>query len=136
VPEGDLEIVRHWYRAFANDADFRELTHPEMEWAPVEENHTVHRGIEGARRVVAGWSASWSDYTGKIEEVLDGGEQGIVVVLDVTARGAASGAMVDIRSYQHFRIRDGKVAYLYEYPDRGEALRAVGLDEAEMGSGG
>jgi hypothetical protein len=129
LSEGDIAVVRRWYRAFDDDAQLVELTHPELEWAPVEENHTVHRGLDGARSVIAGWTASWSEYRGKIEEVIDVGERGLIVVLHVTARGAASGVGVDLRSYQHFQVREGKVAYVYEYSDRQEALKAVGLEE-------
>ena len=36
---------------------------------------------------------------------------------------------VDLRLYLHFKLRDGKIVYLYEYADRGEALEAAGLSE-------
>ncbi|HUH80861.1 MAG TPA: hypothetical protein VLZ06_05995 [Solirubrobacteraceae bacterium] len=37
----NVEVVRSFVWAFVNDADtFLELTHPEIEWAPHEENQT------------------------------------------------------------------------------------------------
>ena len=30
------------------------------------------------------------------------------------------------RLYMHSKLRDGKIVYLYEYADRGEALEAPG----------
>jgi hypothetical protein len=47
----------------------------------------------------------------------------------LTGRGVRSGVEVDLRVYQHFKLRDGKIVYLYEYADRGEALEAAGLSE-------
>jgi hypothetical protein len=29
----------------------------------------------------------------------------------------------------HWKLREGRMVYLYEYPDRDEALRAAGLSE-------
>jgi ketosteroid isomerase-like protein len=126
VSAEDAGIVRRWYAAFADDAEFCELTHPEIEWAPIEHNHTIHRGLDGAKRVVAEWSSSWSSYSGHIEEVIDAGEHGTVVVLQVTARGAASGVQIDFRTYHHFKTREGKVVYVYEYGDLTDALKAIG----------
>jgi ketosteroid isomerase-like protein len=128
VSKDDFEIVRRWYRALGDDAAFCELTHPEIEWAPFEENHTVHHGLDGARRVVARWSDSWSEYDGEVEEAIDAGEQGVVLVLHVTARGAASGVHVDVRVYPHFKTREGKVVYLHEYLDLADALKGAGLE--------
>ena len=129
MSQGDLEIVRSWYRAFNDEVAFRELTHPEIEWYPIEENHTIHRGLDAAMRVVEGWTSAWAEYGGAIEEIIDAGDEGIVLVFRATARGVASGAEVGFRQYPHFRTHEGKVIYLYEYGDRDEALKAVGLEE-------
>jgi ketosteroid isomerase-like protein len=88
---------------------------------------TVYHGVDAAREVVARWSESWSDYSGEIEEVIDAGEAGVIVALHTTARGAASGVDVDVRVYPHIKTREGKLVYLYEYVDRDDALKAVGL---------
>jgi ketosteroid isomerase-like protein len=129
MSQADVDMVRRWYRAFGDEAAFCELTHPEIEWAPVEQNHTIYRGLDGAKHVLAEWSGSWSSYDGHFERVIDAGQQGIVVVLCATARGAASGAEVDFRAYCHFKFREGKVIYLYEYASLADALNAVGIEE-------
>jgi hypothetical protein len=129
VSEGDIEIVRRWYLSFSDETLFRELTHPQIEWAPLEHNHTVHLGLDDAARVVSEWSGPWSSYTGAIEDVFDAGEQGIVVTLHVTARGAASGVEVDLLAFHHFKTHEGKVIYLYEYADLADALAAAGPED-------
>jgi ketosteroid isomerase-like protein len=128
MSQANVEIVRRWLWAFEHDDDaFRRLTHPEIEWAPFEENHTVFHGLAGAMQIRSGWLDSWSEHDMDIEEVLDGAGEDVMASLQLNARGAGSGADVDVRLHGHFKIRDGRVAYLYEYQDRAEALEAVGL---------
>jgi ketosteroid isomerase-like protein len=128
MSQANVEIVRRWLWAFEQDDDaFRRLTHPEIEWAPFEENHTVFHGLDGAMQIRSGWLDSWSEHDMDIEEVLDGPGEDVMASLHLHARGAGSGVDVDVRLHGHFKIRDGRVAYLYEYQDRAEALEAVGL---------
>jgi hypothetical protein len=128
VSKDDFEIVRRWYLALEDEPEFVQLTHPDIEWAPFEENHTVHHGLQEAKRVVAGWSESWSFYSGEVEEVIDAGEEGIVLVLHVTARGVTSSVDVDVCVDPHFKTREGKVVYLYEHVVLADALKAAGVE--------
>src|SRR6266566_2562727 len=105
MSQGNVEIVRRWAWAFEHDTDtFVELAHPEIEWAPFEENHL------------------------EIEEILDAGDD-LLVILHLEGRGRGSGAEVDVRLYLHMKVRDGRVVYVFEHEDRAEALKAVGLEE-------
>jgi ketosteroid isomerase-like protein len=122
-------IMRRWVWAFEHDADaFRELTHPEIEWAPFEENHTVSRGLEQAMRIRAGWLDAWAEHRIEIEEVIDVSD-GLVLALRVLARGKSSGLQADVRLYPHVRFRDGRAVYMFEYDSRAAALEAVGMTE-------
>ena len=59
----NVEIVRRWLEAFENDeAVFTALTHPAMEWAPFEDNHTISRGLVGAMRIRAAWLDAWAEH--------------------------------------------------------------------------
>jgi ketosteroid isomerase-like protein len=129
MSQENVEIVRRWVRAFEHDVDaFRDLVHPDMEWAPFEENHTVFHGVEGAERIRAGWLDAWEEHHIEIEEIIDAGDD-LVVAMHLVARGRGSGIEADVRLYPHIRLRDGKAVYVYEYERRAEALRAVGLAE-------
>jgi len=64
----------------------------------------------------------------EVEEVVGEGDS-LVATVHVTAQGRASGVEVDVRLYFHFKVRDDKVAYIYEHQDRATALEAVGLSE-------
>jgi|SRR6266702_3384054 ketosteroid isomerase-like protein len=129
MSQENVEVARRYIWAFVNDLDtFRELTHPEIEWAPVEENHTPSHGIEGAVRIRNGWLEAWDTYRLEVEEILDAGDDVLVSGVAV-ARGKGSGVEVELRLYFHAKVSDGKVVYVYEYQDRAEALKAVGLQE-------
>jgi len=129
VSQENVEIVHRWAWAFEHDADtFVELTHPEIEWAPFEENHTWFRGVEAAKRIRDGWLDAWAEHRLEIEETLDAGDD-LLSIGHIEGRGRGSGAQVDVRLYLHMKVRDGKVVYVFEYQDRAEALKAVGLEE-------
>ena len=83
MSQENVEIVRRYIWAFVNDLDtFRDLTHPKIAWAPVEENHTPSHGIEGALRIRNGWLEAWDEYRLNVEEILDAGdEDGLVVAI-------------------------------------------------------
>jgi ketosteroid isomerase-like protein len=123
-----VEIVRRWLEAFANNETvFRALTHPAIEWAPFEDNHTISHGLVGAMRIRVAWLDAWAEHRLEIEDMLDGGDD-VVATVHLVGRGRGSGVEVDVRLYGHLRVRDGKVVYLYEHEDRADALRAAGLE--------
>ena len=53
----------------------------------------------------------------------------VVAGIHITARGRGSGIEADVRFYAQIKVREGKVAYIYDHGDRGEALEAAGLSE-------
>jgi ketosteroid isomerase-like protein len=42
-------------------------------------------------------------------------------------RGRVSGVEVDVHLHMHFKVRDGKIIYVFEYEDQAAALKAAGL---------
>ena len=99
-----------------------------IEWYPIEEGHSLSRGHEAAIRVRRSWLENWDGYQIDVEDMKDGGDS-VVACLHLTGRGKMSGVEVDLRLYMHFKLRGGKIVYLCEYADRGEALEAAGLSE-------
>jgi ketosteroid isomerase-like protein len=129
MSQENVEIVRRWVGAYEQDIDtFRELMHPEIEWAPFEANHTVFYGPEGAEQIRAGWLDAWAEHHIEIEEIVDGGDD-LVVVMHLVGRGRGSGVEIDVRLYPHIRLQDGKAIYVFEHEDRAAALKAAGLEE-------
>jgi ketosteroid isomerase-like protein len=122
------DLVRRWLTAFAEDADaFREALHPDIEWFPFEENHTPSRGIDAGMRIRNQWVGAWEEMQAELEDLVEKGES-VVATVHVVGIGKASGVQVDTRLYLHFKVRDDKIVYLYEYEERQPALEAVGLE--------
>jgi len=130
VSRENVEVVRRWVEAFVNDTDtFRALIHPDMEWMPFEDNNTPSYGLGGAMRIRSGWFDAWDEFSIEVHEILDAGGEDVFVAATPFGRGKTSGVEVDVHLYGHFKVRDGKIVYFYEFQDRAEALKAVGLEE-------
>ena len=127
MSEESIEVVRRAIWAFENDAElFKSMQTSESVWFPFEDNHSPSYGIEGAMRIRSQWLDAWDEYRSEIEDVVAEGED-VVVSLHVNGRGKTSGVPVDVRIHFHFKVRDGKVVYTYEYLDKAAALEAAGL---------
>jgi ketosteroid isomerase-like protein len=127
--ENAEEVARTYIWAFENDDDaFRDILHPEIEWFPFEENHSRFYGIEDAMRLRNQWLDTWDEMRGEVKELVQEGDA-VVATLRVIARGKTSGAKTDVRLHLQFRVRDGKVVYVFEHTDRAAALKAAGLSE-------
>jgi len=55
----------------------------------------------------------------------------VLVVLDQRAKGKGSEVEVEIRSYNVYAFRDGKVSRIQLYTEREPALEAAGLTQEE-----
>jgi ketosteroid isomerase-like protein len=123
------EAVRRFFGAFEDEDDaFRAALHPEIEWYPIEENRTATRGIDAALWNRNQWLDTWEKHQLDLEEVIEDGDD-VVVHVHIKARGQGSGVEADVRFFAHFKVRDGKVAYIYDHEDRAAALKAAGLSE-------
>jgi ketosteroid isomerase-like protein len=131
MSQENAELVRRLFWAFDHDADaWKGMLAPELEWFPFENNHTPSYGIAAAMRTRAEWRDAWEDARSEAEHLVGKGEN-VVATVRLTGRGKTSGANVDVRIHFHFKVREGKVVYAYEYGDKGAALEAAGLsDEA------
>jgi ketosteroid isomerase-like protein len=128
VPESNLELVARWAAAFQGDDEeaFLATLHPEVEWHPVEEAHTAFHGHEAAAQIRRQWLSTWADHEGVIVDLAHAGDD-VMLCGRLSGRGIASDVEVTIDLFVHFRVRDGRIAYIYEYADRDEALAAAGL---------
>jgi len=123
------EAVRRFLAAFEEDDDtFRQTLHPEIEWCPIEENRVPLHGGEAALRNRNGWLDTWDEHRLDVDEVAEEGDD-VVGLIHLAGLGRGSGARGDVRFYAQFKVRDGKVAYIYGHEDRAAALEAAGLPD-------
>ena len=137
MSQENVEIVRRVYEATAQrDRDaVLELYDPEAEWDVSRDDPMrqmfgtdVYRGREGFRRFFRKWYEAWEDIRNEPEELIDAGDDVVVVVTD-RARGRASGAEVARTHAAVWTVLDGKVVRVAWFPTRAEALEAAGRSE-------
>ena len=63
------------------------------------------------------------------EDLIEVGEDHVVVLLHMHMRGKGSGVEVDARTHNLWTLRDGKAVRMAVYNDKAEALEAVALSE-------
>jgi ketosteroid isomerase-like protein len=129
MSEENVEVVRRAFEAFQHDEEtWLQTLGPDLVWYPIEDGHIPRRGIEGAKGVRQRWLDTWEGHSMAVDDLRGAGEN-VVAAIHIRGRGKGSGIEVNLDVYQHFKLRDGKIVYLYEYADRGEALEAAGLSE-------
>jgi ketosteroid isomerase-like protein len=134
MSQENVEAVLRGYEAFnRGDLDAAaEGFHPEIEWSGpgvLPEKREIYRGIDGVRRFWGQWQAEFEDFTVEIEEVIEAGEQ-VIVMAAVSGTGRGSGAHVRSPTFPHvWTIRDGQAVRMEMLRTRAEALEATGLRE-------
>jgi len=130
VSDENVEIMRAAIEAFnrRDGEGFGALLARDAEIVPVRAalEGTVYRGPDAAAQYCAAVEASWDNLRWEVEEIKDGRDW-VLALGRIRGRGRGSGALFDARGAWLARLRDGSVASFRTYPDRAEALKAVGL---------
>ena len=85
-------------------------------------------GLEGLRAGWLDWLEPWESYRVEVEDVIDAGDDAVVLVRDF-GRRAGMTVEVSVVGGAVWTVRDGRVARVAFYLNRSEALKAVGLEE-------
>jgi ketosteroid isomerase-like protein len=101
---------------------------PEAEWDWLFSPETF-RGREQLLQAVADYLETVSDWRVEIEELIDGGEDRVLSIGRVVARGKGSGTPVLQPIFAVITVRSGKVARIEDHTERADALEAAGLRE-------
>ena len=132
APDTDLtEIYRddaRWAKASAVLApyvapDFKCLAHGYL-----EADGETFDGLAGLRYLWLEWLTPWTSYRAEVEEMIDLGDDVLVLVRDFGSR-TIDNREIDVSSGAIWTIRDGKVTQIAFYADRSTAFKAVGLEE-------
>jgi ketosteroid isomerase-like protein len=85
-------------------------------------------GVDAMWAACIEWLRTWDELRVEPERFIDLGER-VLVLARQTGRGKQSGLPVELEVGDLFTLRDGKIVRWELYVNRGEALRAVGLEE-------
>src|SRR3954451_14102194 len=122
------DVVREFLAAFEEDDEaFAHTLHPEdFTWCPIDENRVPLHGVEAAVRNRNAWLQTWDEHRLDIDEVVEDGDD-VVLLIHIAGRGSGSGAPVDVRFYAQVKVRDDRIAYIYDHENKTAALEAAGL---------
>lgn len=89
---------------------------------------TLYAGLDGLRACWLDWLAPWASYRTEIEELIDAGDQVVVVGRDY-ARRERGAPEVRLTFAGVWTLRDGRAIRAEFYADRAEGLASAGLAE-------
>ncbi len=126
-----MEIVREMFNAWnrgdytkgleAIDADVR------VEVELGFDVDGVYRGHAGLAELLRFWGA-FGSFHSEVEEFIPSGEEVVTTLLHYGV-GKSSGVEVEMRNWQVFTVREGKIVRYRLFSTRGQALEAAGLQE-------
>jgi ketosteroid isomerase-like protein len=138
MSQENVEIVRSLADGFQHRQHERafEFYDPEIEWDATNVGQLipdlagVYRGYEGVRTYWRRWLSAWSDLHFEVQDVVDAGDQVVLLVGNQRQWGRHSGIATEFPPYgMVFTFRGGKVIRWQSYPDQESALQAAGLRE-------
>lgn len=133
MSQENVETVRQFLEALhrRDRAAWVELCDPEIEWVPPAhwpETATI-RGPEATWDFVIALNDPWGEGSYELTELIDGPQDKIAACIRRHLRGQWSGIAAEFEYWAVFMFRDGKVLRIEWFPDRGDALEAVRLQE-------
>jgi ketosteroid isomerase-like protein len=93
----------------------------------------VLKGFEGTMEWLSDTRETWADYTQEVEEVVDLGDD-VLVVVRLSARGGGSGVPVTQELAIVWTFEGDKAVLARSFASRAEALEAAGRPEGSEGS--
>jgi ketosteroid isomerase-like protein len=130
MSQENVEFLRQGYEALergdmeAFTALSRERLGPEFDFHHVWDGR-VFKGFEGTQEWVSDTRETWKNYRQELEEIVDLGEN-VVVVLRVSARGGGSGVPVAQELAVVWTFEDERPVRARSFTSRAEALEAAG----------
>jgi ketosteroid isomerase-like protein len=103
----------------------------DVEWVPAPGVPGVerYRGAEGLAEFLRVWTEDFDDWSVTFDEVIDAGDDRVVLLVSQSGTGSGSGVPVELRFAQIYELEAGIVTRIRFYLDRSEALEAAGLSD-------
>jgi ketosteroid isomerase-like protein len=132
MSQENVEVVRRAWEASLrhdNEAVF-DLYDPRVEIVVQDsvEGPTTYVGVDGVREFFRDMLGVFDSLRSEVEEWIDAGDE-VIAVMRNRARGRQSGVPVEGRDAHVWTVQNGKLRRLRIYPNKSEALKAVGLSE-------
>ena len=133
MSQENVEIVRDGFAALARgDFDsFRAFLDEGVEWVnpPYAVEPGTRRGTGEFRDALDRMRASFGDVRVEVDEVMEAGDNAVVVSGSWTGEGTGSGVPMETTFSSLLTMRDGKIVRYQWFRGKAEALAAAGLSE-------
>jgi ketosteroid isomerase-like protein len=131
VSEENVEIVRRVYEGWTRgDFSEAEVFDPEIEFDMIDwPEGSSSRGLDGMSRSWRASLSAWKNFRAEATEFIETGEDVVVVLTHVQARGKESGLDVQADTATVWTMKAGKVTRLALYWNTARAFKAAGLSE-------
>jgi ketosteroid isomerase-like protein len=103
----------------------------DFEWVLSEplDGRSIWRGREGYVEFIRTWTDQFDDWSIRAEELIDAGDDKVVLLTHQTATGRESGVPVELKLWQVADLKDGLLIRITIYFRDPEALEAAELRE-------
>lgn len=132
MSQENIEIVQRGYEWFNRSGELLdEAFDPDVEWHTAEDlpDSGTHRGVDGIQTLFTEWVESFEEFRGDIAEIIDGGDELVIVVVELHGRVKGGSQEVVMQETHVWKFRDGRAFEIREYRTKQEALEATGLSE-------
>jgi ketosteroid isomerase-like protein len=130
VPE-DIALVRRFHeRVTSGDVDGAlDTFHPQarFDWSEsISPFRDVYVGHAGLRRFLRETDETWENFSPRIEEVIECGEDQLLTPTTVSGRARASGIEMEAHGAVLWTVRDGLIVEGKLFQNKADALDAAG----------
>ena len=102
---------------------------PDVVWDNTDHSPPDHGGVfcgkQAVERIFREWVSSWARYRIDVQEIVDAGDD-VVLVVTESGLGSAGGVPIEHHHCYVWSFRDGRIVAGRAYGTREEALAAVG----------
>jgi ketosteroid isomerase-like protein len=127
MEQGNVEIVRAIYDAWAHNRSARHLIDEDVEY--VNPPYAVEPGTRRGRASFAAIGDAYDDIQVKPQRYVDAGDD-VVVIARITGASKVAGVPIDREQGYVWTIKDGRAVRFQWFNSKAEALEAAGVGEA------
>jgi ketosteroid isomerase-like protein len=134
MSQENVEVVRRANAHFrAGDMEaLIGLYHPDAEWRDLQHPPDTPETVHGRTAIFAlwtGWFELFDDAKVEIHDYIDA-HPWVICPTRWCGTGRQSGLTIDFHAADAYKVQEGKIVrVILGYPDKDEALKAVGLEE-------
>jgi ketosteroid isomerase-like protein len=132
MSQENVRSVRRFLDHAREDPDAWDIFDQDVLWEvgalAIPDVPATSRGPDAVREFFRRWVGAFEGWADKVQEVIEAGDA-VAVHLHQWGRGKGSGAMVDLRFWEVWTMRDGKAVRVTHRLEKAEALEAAGSSE-------